>query len=173
MMPKNPGFYKVLLEAIPAPVFYKDAKGVYIDCNKAFLKFLCKKRKDVIGKSVYDMAPKKIADTYFKKDKELFDNPGTQVYEWKVTDKKGNIKQVIFHKATFTDQKGKVAGIIGVILDITQRKLAEEALRKSESELKEKNAELQQFNKMAVGRELKMVELKNKIRDLEKQLSCK
>ena len=39
---------------------------------------------------------------------------------------------MVFHKATFSDPQGRILGIIGVILDITQRKRSEEALKESE-----------------------------------------
>jgi diguanylate cyclase (GGDEF)-like protein/PAS domain S-box-containing protein len=129
-------FIQLLLDAIPNPVFFKNTEGKYMGCNNAFKEFLGKSTEEIVGKTVYDMGPKEIADKYFEKDRELFENPGKQIYEWKVKTKDGEIRDVIFHKATFMDVKKKVSGLIGVISDITARKKAEEALRESEERLR-------------------------------------
>jgi PAS domain S-box-containing protein len=67
----------------------------------------------------------------------------------------------------------KLAGktyLLGDFRDITERKKAEELLRKSEEELKKRVKELEEFYQMAVGRELRMIELKNGIERLENEL---
>ena len=61
---------ETLLETIPSPVFYKDASGRYLGCNRAFEEFWGKRREEVIGKDVYEMGPKEIADKYAR------DGPG-------------------------------------------------------------------------------------------------
>jgi len=68
----------------------------------------------------------------------------------------------------------KLAGktyLIGFFRDITDRKRAEEALRKGEEELKIRVKELEEFYNMAVGRELRMIELKEEIESLKDELS--
>jgi diguanylate cyclase (GGDEF)-like protein/PAS domain S-box-containing protein len=60
---------------------------------------------------------------------------GNQVYESRVKHRNGAVRDVVFHKAVFFDRKGVLAGLIGVILDITDRKRVEESLRKSEGRL--------------------------------------
>ena len=60
--------------------------------------------------------------------------------------------------------------MIGVILDITERKRAEEPLQKKAEELRATNAELELFNRAAVGRELRMIELKEEINELCRRL---
>lgn len=55
--------------------------------------------------------------------------------------------------------------------DITESKQMEEELQKSYDELEQKNRELVHFNKLFVNRELKMVELKKRIRELENAVS--
>lgn len=47
----------MILDAIPAPVFYKDAAGVYRGCNKAFAVYLGKPRAEIVGKDVYGLSP--------------------------------------------------------------------------------------------------------------------
>jgi PAS domain S-box-containing protein len=56
--------------------------------------------------------------------------------------------------------------LIGTIQDITELKAAEEALRQHTESLERSNLELERFNRVAVGRELRMIELKRQINDL-------
>ena len=122
-------FMHTLIEAIPSPLFYKDAQGRYVGCNEAFLTYLGKERHELLGKSVYDLAPKELADIYAAADRQLFDNPGKQVYESQACYADGSKHDVIYNKATFMDAEGRVAGLVGVMVDITERKRQEEELR--------------------------------------------
>jgi PAS domain S-box-containing protein len=134
---KRKEFHKLVVETIPNPVFYKDREGRYTGCNKAFEEFIGRPAEDIIGKTVYDMAPREIADEYFLKDQELYDNPGKQEYPWKVVNRAGEVREVTFHKATLVDEEGRVSGLVGVIVDMTESRRAEEKLRASEEEYRD------------------------------------
>lgn len=121
-------FNKTLLETIPAPIFYKDTECRYLGINHAFTEFYGKTEEEMIGRSVYETAPHDLAGIYEKADRELLSNPGVQVYESQVLDSGNTRHDVIFHKATFSDTDGNTGGIIGVLLDITERKKAEKEL---------------------------------------------
>lgn len=60
--------------------------------------------------------------------------------------------------------------LIGTIQDITEQEAAEEALRQRTESLERSNAELERFNRLAVGREMRMIDLKKKINELSAQL---
>ncbi len=122
---KQASLMESLLEAIPAPVFYKDANHVYTGCNEAFARFMGLPKEEIIGKSVFDAAPRELAEIYREQDEALFEKPGIQIYESSAETVDGSIRHVIFHKAPYTDASGAVAGLVGVILDITERKRAE------------------------------------------------
>ena len=129
------GFEKILMNSIPAPVFYKDVKGRYLGVNKEFETFFGKKEHEIIGKSVFDINPPELANIYHSKDAEVFFTGELQQYESQVQNQDGVLKDVIFHKAPFHDEQGKIQGLIGVILDITDRKRAEEKLKESRARI--------------------------------------
>ncbi|NPE28117.1 PAS domain S-box protein [Methanococcoides sp. SA1] len=133
-------FMQELLEAIPAPVYYKDQNGVYLGCNRAFETFSGSKREDIVGKRSYDIYDEKQAEEYNLMDHELIETGGIQIYEGQVENPDTKNRQdVVFHKSVFTDINGKTTGLIGAILDITERVRSEKMLKKYSEELEHSN----------------------------------
>ncbi len=118
-------FEQQLIDAIPSPVFHKDFRGRYTGCNRAFEELMGVPRSELIGRTVFDISPKHLAEKYHAADQHLLDHPGTQLYEAEVRDADDNPRSVMYHKATFSDLDGNIVGIAGVILDITERKIEE------------------------------------------------
>jgi PAS domain S-box-containing protein len=129
---ENALFLQKLMDSIPAPVFYKDISGVYIGCNGAFESFFGIAQKELVGKKAGDIFSPDVARLYQEKDKELLAIPGIQIYEALVKDGSGDPRSIVFYKATFEGPSGEVQGIIGVIMDITLRKRAEESREASQ-----------------------------------------
>jgi len=125
-------FQNALLDAIPAPIFYKDVNGIYLGVNKAYSDFFGMSAVEMVGKTVFDISPAELANTYSEKDDALMHTGGKQIYDSFIRDKSGNIHDVVFHKATFSDGKGNVGGLIGFVLDVTDQKRAEKILRENE-----------------------------------------
>lgn len=111
-----------IIDAMPNPVFFKNAEGRYEECNRAFEEYLGIPREKILGATVYDISPSELSDTYHRKDLELMESKGRQVYESKVKHADGSLRDVVFHKSVLTDEGGSVRGLVGVILDITDRK---------------------------------------------------
>ena len=140
-----------LLDTIPIPVFYKDTNGIYTGCNQAFADFLGKPKDEIIGRTVYEVSPRDLADIYHRADEELIHHPGTQVYETSVVSTEGIRRDVVFNKAAYLNEDGTVGGLIGTILDITKRKNVERELVKAREDLerrvRERTTELEEANR--------------------------
>ncbi len=121
---------RTVIDAVPAPIFFKDERGVYIGCNRAFEGYIGVSPKEIVGKTVYDLAPKHLADVYQRADRELLDAGGQQIYEAQVKFKDGSVHDIVFHKAVFPKGDGTLGGVVGAMLDITERKSLETQLEK-------------------------------------------
>jgi hypothetical protein len=120
------------------------------------------KQEDFVGKSIYDMFSKEEADFYMNRVKLVIDSDEKFEYEDMVTLPTG----IFWFSSVFTrvqDIDGNVIGVQIMSQDITKRKEAE-------IKLQYKMDELERFNEITVGRELKMVELKEEINALHKRL---
>ncbi|MCE5270531.1 PAS domain S-box protein [bacterium] len=130
-------FSQRLIDTIPSPVFYKDIHGCYQGCNRAFEEFVGIKRDQLIGRTVFQTFFDEHARHHHSFDQMLLKNPGTQTYESVVRAADGQEHQVVFHKATYYDSEGRVAGMVGVFTDMTERIRFEEVLRRSEEKYRQ------------------------------------
>ncbi len=129
-------FLKTLLDTIPAPVFFKDKKGIYRDCNQLFARSIIGlPREKVLGHSIDELSesiPGDLGSVYKAMDRQLLRRGGQQFYEEKVMCSDGVRRDFMFNKAAYRDSSGGAEGLVGVMLDITGRKRTEENLQKSE-----------------------------------------
>jgi len=125
----NLRFLGALLNSIPNPIFYKNKQGVYLGCNHAFETALGIKEADLKGKTVYDLYSHATAMHFSQLDQAILNNGGHQTFETTVPFADGTQRCVIINKTTFTDIQGHISGLVGILLDITERKKAETELR--------------------------------------------
>jgi len=156
-------FLNSVVENIPAMIFAKEAKELKFKLlNKAGEFYFGKDDEEVIGKSDYDFFPKKQADFFVKKDREVLESKEMlEIPEEPIRTKEG---ERILHtkKIPILDEKGNPKYLLGISEDITKQK---ELVKKMQDSLDELN----KFNQFAVGREMKMIELKKEINELRMQ----
>ncbi|MHA1909895.1 MAG: PAS domain S-box protein, partial [Candidatus Thorarchaeota archaeon] len=127
-------FLDALLNTISSPVFFKDVNGIYQRCNQAFAsKLLGKTPEDVIGKSS-DVVVKNAIELS-KKDLEeldriLVEGGPDQSFEVSIKSPDGLIRDYEVSRSVYRDSVGRPIGIVGVLLDITQRRMAMQNLER-------------------------------------------
>jgi len=129
-------FLQQLIDTIPSPVFYKDAQNTYVGCNVAFERYIGTSRSGIVGRTDEDILPEEFAILNREKDQYLLTHSGIQVYQAKFPHVDHTVRDVLVRKATYNGGDGKVAGFIGVLVDLTDRIQAEEQLREREMQFR-------------------------------------
>ena len=142
----DPEFYQKIFDSLPIPIYYRDLNGVYQMCNKAHEEFTTKPRTQIIGKSVFEIHTKQMAEIYSQKDKELIANPDIQVYETQVTHTDGTRVDVIMNKAVIRNNKSEIVGIVGSINDVTKLKKTEKRLENARQSMEVSSYMLHKIN---------------------------
>jgi RNA polymerase sigma factor (sigma-70 family) len=102
---------------LPSPIFFKNAEGAYTGCNAAFERRLGREREQLLGKTVYDIAPSDLALVYQQADLSLAARGGVQIYITGLPKPSGEVGQVRFYKSVIHDG-ADVTGIVGTVHDI-------------------------------------------------------
>jgi diguanylate cyclase (GGDEF)-like protein/PAS domain S-box-containing protein len=113
-------------------VYFKDREGRYQLKNRVW-EDLFGGGREWAGKTVNDMFDHDIAAIHEKHDRMLLDRPSSTTYEMQMPIAAGEDRQMLYNKVSFVDQRGDVAGVIGVITDVTRYKETERALEASEA----------------------------------------
>ena len=123
-------FVEVLLEATPTAIYLKDTAGRYLRFNKAFEELFGIQRAQWIGKNVFDLVPGEVAAMMHAQDQDLIQTRAVQTYEASFTNRHtGMVREGLYWKAPLTNSAGEVTGLVGTILDITERNRLNQELR--------------------------------------------
>jgi PAS domain S-box-containing protein len=152
-------FLDDIVNAIGDPVMVKDGESRFIIANDALCKMLGVARKDILGKTLGESLPKDQMDHFLEIDRGVLNTGQENLCEEVLTGQGGKLLTIVTRKTRYVDGKGRKF-LVGVIRDITDRKISEE-------NTKSKVVELEHVLKLMTGRELKMVELKGEIKVLK------
>jgi PAS domain S-box-containing protein len=133
--------YKTIIKHIPQKIFVKNRNSVYISCNENFAADLKVKPEDIVGKTDFDLYPREVAERYRSEDRRIMEEGNTEELEGNYIE---DGKEVFVHmvKTPLKDEQGNINGILGIILDITEKKRTEIILEESRQNLENMVAHL-------------------------------
>lgn len=122
-----------IINNLPGAVYWKDADGHYMGCNKFVAEMAGFTSPDeMIGKTDYDLCWHEFADEWRLLDTKVMQDNTTIIREEFVKLANGNVIIELTFKTPLKNEHNETIGIIGTSLDITKRKEMEKALQQSQ-----------------------------------------
>ena len=119
-------------DAVPTPIFFRDADGIMVYCNKALAQLLGLKAEDIMGRRPADFLPSELAQEMEESGRLLYATGQAQVEERVLPTAHGPL-EVQIHRRLLLDNHGQAAGLVGSVLDLSLQHKAMEAVRAGEA----------------------------------------
>ncbi len=128
---------EAILNNIPDLAWLKDRESRFIAVNDPFSKACGRKAEDLQGKTDFDIWPPALAEQYVQDDLEVIRSGRRKYVEEPLTDSEERILWIETIKTPIYNDLGEVIGTTGIARDITERRLAEEELKRHREHLVE------------------------------------
>ena len=144
-----------LVETCPFRIFAKDTKSRLIFANTEMARSVGLTLNELMGKTDFDLFPESLAASYAADEKALLSTgqPLIEKEEPSTDPQRGEAWWTLTSKVPLRDHKGKIIGLVGIGLDLTERKRLERELRQSNTELVEANRNLVETRKQLIQSE--------------------
>ncbi len=119
---------QAIMDNVPAYMFLKDRRGRYTAVNKAYMQFLPPEVTDPIGGHDSDFFPPRLANKFDREDREVMEESHVVTKSEPIPLRDGQTIHAAVRMAPVRNDRGRITGMVGVAMDITKRKRAEEKL---------------------------------------------
>ena len=159
-------YARSLIEASLDPLVTISSEGKITDVNEATIKVTGVPREKLIGTDFSDdfTEPEKAREGY----QQVFSKGFVTDYPLTIRHRAGGHTNVLYNASVYKDVRGNVLGVFAAARDVTAQKRAEAEVADQRTKELERLAELERFQRLTVGRELKMIELKKEIEELKR-----
>lgn len=142
---KEQQLLETFMENVPDVIYFKDKASRFIRANTALVrKFAGRSISDILGKTDFDFFTPVHAQQAFDDEQNVLRTGQPLVrFDEKETWPDGRVTWVASTKMALRDERGRIVGTFGISSDITQRKLAEQALEQRTQELREKHEQIE------------------------------
>jgi PAS domain S-box-containing protein len=151
-------------------VFVSDLEGKILQANDAVYTVLGFRPDELVEQSVSRFISPKEAQEFVVALREVVERGVTRNVRLTPRSATGEIIPTTLNASAQRDVDGKVIGVIGILRDMRAYEQVVHDLEKSRTELQEKVLELEKFEEVVVGRELKMIALEKELEGLQREV---
>jgi PAS domain S-box-containing protein len=167
---KARAYAESLIKNAPDPVFVSDLEGKILQANDAVSTVLGFRADEVVEQSLSRFISPEETREFTAALREVVERGVTRNARLNPRSASGEVIPTTLNASALRDQDGRVVGAIGVLRDMRAYEQVLRDLEKSKGELQEKILDLEKFEEVVVGRELKMIALEKENEQLRREL---
>ena len=167
---KARAYAESLIKNAPDPVFVSDLEGKILQTNDAVSELLGFRQDEVIEQSLARFISPEETREFLAALREVVERGVTRNVRLNPRSATGEGIPTTLNASALRDPDGKVIGAIGILRDMRAYERVVRDLEKSKLELQEKILELEKFEEVVVGRELKMIALEKELEGLRREV---
>src|SRR5438094_72799 len=158
-----------LIKNAPDPVFVSDLEGKILQANDAVSELLGFREDELVEQSLSRFISPEERREFTAALREVVARGVTRNARLNPRSASGEIIPTTLNASALRDLDGKVIGAVGILRDMRAYERVVRDLRASQGELQEKILDLEKFEEVVVGRELKMIALEKEVESLRQQ----
>src|SRR5881409_3674500 len=155
-----------LIKNAQDPLFVSDLEGKILQANDAVFSLLGLRPDELIEQSLSRIISPAEARAFLAALREVVERGVTRNARLNPRSASGEVIPTTLNASALRNPDGKVIGAIGILRDMREYEQVVRDLEKSKSELQEKILDLEKFEEVVVGRELKMIALEKELESL-------
>src|SRR6195256_5838664 len=159
----------IIIANAPDPVFVSDLEGKILQANDAVSQLLGFRQDEVLEQSLSRFISPEETREFTAALREVVERGVTRNARLNPRSASGEVIPTTLNASALRDPDGKVIGAIGILRDMRAYEQVVRDLEKSKTELQEKILDLEKFEEVVVGRELKMIALEKALDSLQKE----
>ncbi len=167
---KARAYAESLIKNAPDPVFVSDLEGKILQTNDAVSELLGFRQDEVIEQSLARFISPPETREFLAALREVVERGATRNIRLNPRSATGEVIPTTLNASALRDPDGKAIGAIGILRDMRGYEKVVRDLEKSQIELQEKILELEKFEEVVVGRELKMIALEKELENLRNEM---
>jgi PAS domain S-box-containing protein len=167
---KARAYAESLIENAPDPVFVSDLEGKILQANEAVSQLLGFRKDEVVEQSLSRFISAEETREFTAAVREVVERGVTRNARLNPRSASGEVIPTTLNASALRDSDGSVIGAIGILRDMRAYEEVVRDLEQSKSELQEKILDLEKFEEVVVGRELKMIALEKELESLRQEV---
>ena len=168
---KARAYAESLIKNAPDPVFVSDLEGKILEANDAVSELLGFRRDEVVEQSLSRFISEEETREFTAALREVVERGVTRNARLNPRAATGEVIPTSLNASALRDPDGNVIGAIGVLRDMRAYEEVVRDLEQSKTELQEKILDLEKFEEVVVGRELKMIALEKELESLQQEVA--